>query len=185
MPWLVLLPNKQFTTYFFHTPGQVFYTLRHIFITLWRPSFHLASFLWYFQIAMFSFSCYHIARRVKITAVSIALCCSTPTPAQVTTFNFKRLGANEGLSDGIVHAFVQDKYGYIWVGTTYGLNRFDGVNIKTFFSKLGDSTSLLDNYVRSLYCDKNNNLWVGTKQGFVVMIMQQISLYAMLPRHLQ
>src|SRR5678815_354487 len=91
---------------------------------------------------MFSFSCSHIARRVKITVVSIALCSSTPTPAQVTTFNFRRLGANEGLSDGIVHAFVQDKYGYIWVGTTYGLNRFDGVNIKTFFSKPGDSTSL-------------------------------------------
>jgi len=114
---------------------------------------------------MFSFSCSHIARRVKITVVSIALCSSTPTPAQVTTFNFRRLGANEGLSDGIVHAFVQDKYGYLWVGTTYGLNRFDGVNIKTFFSKPGDSTSLLDNYVRSLYCDKNNNLWVGTMQG--------------------
>jgi ligand-binding sensor domain-containing protein len=87
------------------------------------------------------------------------------SPSQVTTFNFRRLTSNEGLSDGIVHSFVQDKYGYIWIGTTYGLNRFDGINIKSFFLKPGDSTTLINNHVQSLYCDKKNNLWVGTAGG--------------------
>ena len=85
--------------------------------------------------------------------------------AQTTSFNFRRLTNAEGLSDGIVHAFVQDKYGFIWIGTKYGLNRFDGITIKTFFSKHGDSSSLGSDYILSLYCDMKANLWIGTFRG--------------------
>jgi ligand-binding sensor domain-containing protein len=95
--------------------------------------------------------------------IQISFCASALS--QATSFNFRRLSTNEGLSDGIIHSFVQDKYGYIWIGTTYGLNRFDGINVRTFFSKPDDSTTLIDNYVMSVYCDKNNNLWVGTMKG--------------------
>ncbi|HET6769986.1 MAG TPA: two-component regulator propeller domain-containing protein, partial [Chitinophagaceae bacterium] len=89
----------------------------------------------------------------------------SPVQSQPTSFNFRRLTNAEGLSDGIVHAFVQDKYGFIWIGTKYGLNRFDGINIKTFFSKHGDSSSLGNDYIFSLYCDTKANLWIGTFHG--------------------
>jgi ligand-binding sensor domain-containing protein len=85
--------------------------------------------------------------------------------SQTASFNFRRLTNAEGLSDGIVHALVQDKYGFIWIGTKYGLNRFDGINIKTFFSRHGDSSSLGNDYILSLYCDTKANLWVGTFHG--------------------
>src|SRR5678815_746043 len=71
--------------------------------------------------------------------------------AQTTSFNFRSLTDADGLSDGVVHDFVQDQYGFIWIGTSYGLDRFDGISIKTFFVQKGDSTSLPDNYIRSLY----------------------------------
>jgi ligand-binding sensor domain-containing protein len=88
-----------------------------------------------------------------------------PAKSQTTSFNFRRLTNSEGLSDGIVRAFVQDKYGFIWIGTSYGLNRFDGINIKNYFSSPGDPGSLGDSYVLSLYTDSKNNLWVGTFHG--------------------
>src|SRR5215471_16903953 len=84
---------------------------------------------------------------------------------QVSSFNFRSLTTNDGLSDGIVRAISQDKYGFIWIGTSYGLNRFDGISVKTYFSIKGDSTSLPDNYIQSLYQDKKGNLWIGTLKG--------------------
>ncbi|HMK24751.1 MAG TPA: two-component regulator propeller domain-containing protein [Chitinophagaceae bacterium] len=88
-----------------------------------------------------------------------------PAKSQTTSFNFRRLTNTEGLSDGIVRAFVQDKYGFIWIGTSYGLNRFDGINIKNYFSSPADPGSLGDSYVLSLYTDSKNNLWIGTFRG--------------------
>jgi ligand-binding sensor domain-containing protein len=85
--------------------------------------------------------------------------------SQAPSFNFRHLTTSDGLSDDIVRAVTQDKYGFIWIGTSYGLNRFDGISIKTFFSKKGDSSSLPDNYVQSLYRDTKGNLWVGTLKG--------------------
>ena len=108
----------------------------------------------------------YIARwRVATLFFLIHLTIYSPIQSQTTSFNFRRLTNAEGLSDGVVHAFVQDKYGFMWIGTKYGLNRFDGINIKTFFSKHGDSSSLGNDYILSLYCDSKANLWVGTFHG--------------------
>src|SRR6266498_1718487 len=85
--------------------------------------------------------------------------------SQPPTFNFRHLTTNEGLSDGTVHAITQDKYGFIWIGTSYGLNRFDGINMKNFFSNHGAKGSLKDNLIQSLYCDSKGNLWIGTIKG--------------------
>jgi ligand-binding sensor domain-containing protein len=84
---------------------------------------------------------------------------------QVSSYNFRSLTTSDGLSDGIVRALSQDKYGFLWIGTSYGLDRFDGISIKTFFSRKGDTTSLPDNYIQSLRMDRNGELWVGTLRG--------------------
>ncbi|HJW30758.1 MAG TPA: two-component regulator propeller domain-containing protein, partial [Saprospiraceae bacterium] len=47
---------------------------------------------------------------------------SSSLPAQAPSFNFRALTDNEGLSDGVVHDFTADKYGFIWIATSYGLN---------------------------------------------------------------
>src|SRR5258705_13786251 len=101
--------------------------------------------------------------RLKIAAGLIFLQSGLfpPAQAQVTSYNFRHLTNTEGLSDGFVRAIVQDKYGFIWIGTSYGLNRFDGINIKSFFSNHGDRGSLISSYITSLYCDTKRNLWIG------------------------
>lgn len=87
------------------------------------------------------------------------------TPAQPVSFHFNRFTDTEGLSDGFVHAFVQDKYGFMWIGTTYGLNRFDGIHVKNYFAVPADSTSLIDNEIESLFMDSAQQIWVGTRHG--------------------
>jgi len=103
--------------------------------------------------------------RPGVLIVFIQLFCFIPSQSQITSFNFRHLTSNEGLSDGVIHAFVQDKYGFVWIGTTYGLNRYDGINIKSWFFKPGDQKTLADNYVQSLYSDSKGNLWIGTRSG--------------------
>src|SRR4029079_445915 len=101
----------------------------------------------------------------QILVVLAFLCFFTSIQSQMTSFNFRHLTTSDGLSDGIVRSIVQDKYGFIWIGTSYGLNRFDGITVKSYFSKRGDSTSLLTNDVRCLYRDSHQNIWIGVRSG--------------------
>jgi signal transduction histidine kinase/DNA-binding response OmpR family regulator/ligand-binding sensor domain-containing protein len=72
---------------------------------------------------------------------------------------------SELFSSGLINKVCQDRYGYIWVATDYGLNRFDGYRFTTFLHHDEDSTSLYNNTVVSLFCDSDNQLWVGTAKG--------------------
>jgi Two component regulator propeller len=48
------------------------------------------------------------------------------------SIRFRRLSTNEGLSQTKVSQIVQDDQGFMWFGTQYGLDRFDGYNFKVF-----------------------------------------------------
>ena len=69
------------------------------------------------------------------------------------------------LSSTVITSICQDKAGYIWIGTEYGLNRFDGYRFTQYFHNPDDSTSLFYNVVSSLFCDRSGQLWVGTTRG--------------------
>ena len=68
-------------------------------------------------------------------------------------------------SSGLINTICQDRYGYIWIATDYGLNRFDGYRFTTYLRKTGDSLSLSNNTVVSLFCDSKGQLWAGTAKG--------------------
>ena len=74
---------------------------------------------------------------------------------------FKRLSASTSLSQTRVAWVVQDKVGFLWFGTQYGLNRFDGYKSKVFKHEPGRTDSLSCVYVRSLFVDRAGTLWVG------------------------
>ena len=72
---------------------------------------------------------------------------------------------SDRFSSGLINAMCQDRYGYMWIATENGLNKFDGYRFTTYYHHKGDSTSLGSNIVTSLYQDKQGQLWVGTRTG--------------------
>jgi ligand-binding sensor domain-containing protein/signal transduction histidine kinase/CheY-like chemotaxis protein len=80
---------------------------------------------------------------------------------------FDHYTVENGLSQNSVLSIIQDKKGFMWFGTRYGLNRFDGVRFKVYKQKNGDSTSLNDDYSTALLADNKGYIWVGSLTGLV------------------
>lgn len=64
-----------------------------------------------------------------------------------------------------IDSIAQDYRGFIWVGGSNGLARYDGHTFKAYREVLGDSASLSGNIIRGILEDKQNNLWVTTTEG--------------------
>ncbi|RNC65543.1 two-component regulator propeller domain-containing protein [Proteiniphilum sp. X52] len=82
----------------------------------------------------------------------------------ITMYGGKEQGINE-LSSYLVNKFEQDSYGFIWIATDYGLNRYDGISFTHYLHNEKDSFSLLSNNVRTLMLDKDSTLWIGCNKG--------------------
>lgn len=78
-----------------------------------------------------------------------------------------RLYTSEKLSSGLITCICQDRYGFIWVGTEYGLNKFDGYRYTSYFHSRKDSTTLTDNEISTLFVGHDGQLWVGCSRGLV------------------
>jgi ligand-binding sensor domain-containing protein len=74
---------------------------------------------------------------------------------------FTRLSTEEGLSQTRVSQIVQDDQGFLWFGSQYGLNRYDGYTFKVFKHEPGVANSLGGVFIYSLFKDRSGTLWVG------------------------
>ncbi|MDI3321290.1 hybrid sensor histidine kinase/response regulator transcription factor [Pinibacter soli] len=79
--------------------------------------------------------------------------------------SFDHLSVEQGLSQSSVLCITQDDKGFIWLGTRYGLNRFDGTHVVVYKNNPADSRSLSNNYINTLFFDLEGTLWVGTANG--------------------
>ena len=86
---------------------------------------------------------------------------------------FRTYSIERGLSEAVVNELIQDEHGYLWIGTSYGLNRFDGFNFKNYYTEDG----LLNNKIHSLYEDDKGDLWIGSSGG--VNVMRQDSIHTL------
>lgn len=80
-------------------------------------------------------------------------------------FSFKHFSTTEGLVANDIRCTVQDAQGFIWIGTSDGLQRFDGTRFLTFRHSASDPRSLPANAVVQLLLDKQKNLWVLLDNG--------------------
>lgn len=86
----------------------------------------------------------------------------------LTTFSYAnsgRLYTSNDLSSSLIRCIIQDKYGFIWVGTNYGLSRFDGYNFSTYLCNPADITTIQDNEIVKLYPYSKEFLFVATNRG--------------------
>ncbi|HYJ64432.1 MAG TPA: hypothetical protein VEV62_11850, partial [Parafilimonas sp.] len=75
-------------------------------------------------------------------------------------------GLDEGLSQGETYHVIKDVNGFLWIGTRYGLNRFDGNSFKLYTHQRNNNKSLLSNEViGGLVEDSLHNIWIGSNKG--------------------
>ena len=96
-----------------------------------------------------------------IVLIQLLLC----NPLYSQEYFFKKLTVNDGLSQDDVNSIVQDSFGFIWIGTFDGLNRFDGLNVQSFHRETTNDKSLPDNRINALAEDNKKRLWIGTQAG--------------------
>lgn len=75
--------------------------------------------------------------------------------------SFSKLSVEDGLSNNHVNVIYQDSYGYIWIGTLGGIDRYDGVEIKSFSYRFPGYEETVNTITEDIY----RTLWVGTTTG--------------------
>src|ERR1035437_1549748 len=100
-----------------------------------------------------------------IRLLFIILFFSPMLQAQVQTHpentKFKHLTVNDGLSDNTVSAILQDKEGFMWLGTNDGLNKYDGYKFTIYRHNPGDTNSIGAGLIGCIYEDKEGLIWIG------------------------
>ncbi|MCC6939622.1 MAG: hypothetical protein IT226_15495 [Flavobacteriales bacterium] len=74
---------------------------------------------------------------------------------------------DDGLPQGLVHTLLQDRQGFLWMGTKDGLARYDGYHFMVFRNDPADSSSICGNRVNTLLEDRDGLIWAGNEMGCV------------------
>lgn len=97
---------------------------------------------------------------LKLTLLFSIICGGFFSTAQRTP-GHETISTAQGLSQGMIYALLQDKEGFIWIGTKEGLNRYDGYNFKVFTNNPYDPHSISSNNIRTLFEDSKGRIWAG------------------------
>ena len=98
----------------------------------------------------------------------LALCIALMVMAQPTDKTaFQTMGISDGLRSNSVTSLLADSRGYLWIGTSQGLNRYDGHEVKTRFPESGNQQlrEVFNNPVSSIEEDADGRLWIECESG--------------------
>ena len=102
---------------------------------------------------------------ILLTMLCIGL---TAFAAVIPDMKFRRVDTREGLSNSEVFCILRDTQGYVWFGTGYGLNRYDGYRIRTYFSYDKDTTSLRNNRIDEIQEGYGGRLWLKQRMNYTM-----------------
>jgi signal transduction histidine kinase/DNA-binding response OmpR family regulator/ligand-binding sensor domain-containing protein len=84
------------------------------------------------------------------------------------SYLFHHLSTEAGLSNSNVRTILKDSYGFLWVGTEFGLNRYDGYGFKIYTEKPGKENALWPSDILGLQEDGLGNIWIKSVYGYTV-----------------
>lgn len=84
------------------------------------------------------------------------------------SYLFKHLEVSDGLSNNSVNTICKDRDGFMWFGTTAGLNRYDGYTFKVYQHAEDELGSLPDNYITDIVEMPDGRFWINTARGYVL-----------------
>lgn len=85
--------------------------------------------------------------------------------SQLSSLYFEKFTTQNKLSNNKVNCILQDKRGFMWIGTNDGLNRFDGNNFLVFRNQAGVKAGISGNIITGLLEDEEGVLWIATEDG--------------------
>ena len=88
-----------------------------------------------------------------LAAIAHAGLPETPRPRQFTVV--------DGLPSNRINGIAEDRSGYLWIATSDGLVRYDGIDFHAWRVEQG----LHDNFIWSVHADARNRIWFGTHQA--------------------
>ena len=104
-----------------------------------------------------------------IPYVCILCLCATVSFCQQGNLLFHHINLEDGLTELTNSYAYKDSRGFVWITSINGLNRFDGVHIKTYTHDPGDSNSILGQIVeRNFIEDKAGFMWLCTFEAINV-----------------
>ncbi|PST82713.1 hybrid sensor histidine kinase/response regulator [Pedobacter yulinensis] len=108
--------------------------------------------------------------KLRTTCLFLALsflCYLAPAGAN-QGYTFKQLSLSEGLTQSTVRCMLNDRNGFIWIGTKSGLNRFDRYSLKSYVYRKNNPNSIPGNQISFIMEDRRGTIWVGTENGLAV-----------------
>ncbi len=110
-------------------------------------------------------------KRIKIQVIFIILlsvCFRLSLYPQENVFDFVHLDNTNGLSNNQVDCIFKDSRGFMWFGTNYGINRYDGYNFKVYTANKTDTSGLPFNAAVNIQEDFDGNLWLENNRQYTV-----------------
>lgn len=98
--------------------------------------------------------------RSFVTGVVFLLLSVAVFSQQAKQYAFRHFTTLNGLASNGTGSVLQDKEGYIWIGTQNGLQRYDGNNFITFRHRSSDPSSIPSDFIPSMYQDSKGNFWL-------------------------
>jgi signal transduction histidine kinase/ligand-binding sensor domain-containing protein/DNA-binding response OmpR family regulator len=79
-------------------------------------------------------------------------------------FRFDNYSQEQGLTNNQVQSIFQDRDGWMWFGTSHGLNRFDGQHFKRYKMRLKGDANPTGGLIRDIFQDRSGAIWVGVEK---------------------
>ena len=78
----------------------------------------------------------------------------------------RQITVADGLPSNRINGIAEDRNGYLWIATSDGLARYDGIDFRIWRVEQG----LRDNFVWAVHVDARNRVWIGTQQAGLAML---------------
>lgn len=117
---------------------------------------------------------------VSVNLAQVAQAAPAPAPAPSSAIPssdfafvdpyFETVGDTESIGDSVITSLLQDRKGFLWIGTTKGLLQYDGYRFRRYTHNPRDPKSLVGEYVLTLCLDGDGRIWIGTNSNGVSVL---------------
>src|SRR5215469_11283956 len=115
--------------------------------------------------------------RAWLATIVLSPCALALNPAlDISQYAHASWKVNDGFPKGVTYSIAQTPDGYLWLGTEFGLVRFDGVRHADWTPLAGEQ--LPSGEIKSLLVTRDGTLWIGANKGLVSWKGGRLTRYA-------